>query len=66
MLRGRVGESFEGIVTGASAKGTWVRILRPPIEGKVVRGEKGLDIGDRVKVKLIGVDVEAGFIDFAR
>ncbi len=66
MLQHRVGERFDGIVTGASSKGTWVRIFRPPIEGKVVRGQKGLDIGDRVSVKLIDVDVERGFIDFAR
>jgi VacB/RNase II family 3'-5' exoribonuclease len=66
MLANRVGETFDGIVTGAKTKGTWVRIFRPPIEGKVVRGEKGLDIGDRVKVKLLGVDVDRGFIDFGR
>ncbi|HUP61770.1 MAG TPA: RNB domain-containing ribonuclease [Thermoanaerobaculia bacterium] len=66
MLANRVGDHFDGIVTGASAKGTWVRIFRPPIEGKLVRGEKGLDIGDRVKVKLVGVNIERGFIDFVR
>ena len=66
MLSNRIGESFDGIVTGASSKGTWVRIFRPPIEGKVVRGSEGLDIGDRVKVKLLGVSIEKGFIDFAR
>jgi len=66
MLAHRVGEHFDGIVTGASAKGTWVRIFHPPIEGKVVRGEAGLDIGDRTRVKLINVDIERGFIDFAR
>lgn len=66
LLSRRIGERFDGIVTGASTKGTWVRIFRPPIEGKVVKGEKGLDIGDRVRVKLLGVDVEAGHIDFAR
>jgi exoribonuclease-2 len=66
MLQGRVGESFDGIVTGASQKGTWVRIFHPPTEGKLVRGWDGLDIGDRVKVKLLGVDVDEGFIDFGR
>ncbi|HYC61223.1 MAG TPA: RNB domain-containing ribonuclease [Thermoanaerobaculia bacterium] len=66
MLRSRVGDRFDGIVTGASQKGTWVRIFRPPIEGKVVRGWDGLDIGDRVKVKLLDVDVDRGFIDFGR
>jgi VacB/RNase II family 3'-5' exoribonuclease len=66
MLSNRIGEHFDGVVTGAKAKGTWVRIFRPPIEGKLVRGSDGLDIGDRVKVKLLGVDPERGFIDFAR
>ncbi|HEX2121371.1 MAG TPA: RNB domain-containing ribonuclease [Thermoanaerobaculia bacterium] len=66
LLQNRVGDHFDGIVTGAAAKGTWVRIFQPPIEGKLVRGEAGLDIGDRVKVKLLGADIERGFIDFAR
>jgi VacB/RNase II family 3'-5' exoribonuclease len=66
MLRDRIGDRFDGIVTGASAKGTWVRVFHPPTEGKVVRGWDGMDIGDRVKVKLLGVDVERGFIDFGR
>jgi ribonuclease R len=66
MLESRVGDTFDGIVNGASSKGTWVRIFNPPIEGKVVRGAEGLDIGDRAKVKLLEVDVDRGFIDFAR
>jgi VacB/RNase II family 3'-5' exoribonuclease len=66
MLSNRVGERFDAIVTGAAAKGTWVRIFHPPIEGKLVHGREGLDIGDRVRVKLIGVDPEKGFIDFVR
>ncbi|HKO54450.1 MAG TPA: RNB domain-containing ribonuclease [Thermoanaerobaculia bacterium] len=66
LLSDRVGQKFDGIVTGASAKGTWVRIFRPPIEGKVVHGAHGLDIGDRVTVKLVSVDIDAGFIDFSR
>jgi exoribonuclease-2 len=66
MLQNRVGERFDAIVTGAAAKGTWVRIFRPPIEGKLVHGREGLDIGDRVRVKLVGVDPEKGFIDFVR
>jgi VacB/RNase II family 3'-5' exoribonuclease len=66
LLEGRIGEKFDGLVTGASVKGTWVRIFRPPVEGKVVRGSSGLDIGQRVRVKLLAADVENGFIDFAR
>ena len=66
LLARRVGEVFEGIVTGASSKGTWARVLRPPVEGRVVRGEARLDVGDRVRLKLLSTDVERGFIDFAR
>lgn len=65
-LAGRVGEQFQGVVTGASSKGTWVRVFDPPVEGKVVRGERGLDVGETVRVRLIGTDPERGYIDFAR
>jgi VacB/RNase II family 3'-5' exoribonuclease len=65
LLAARVGESFDGIVTGASDKGTWVRIAHPAAEGKIVRGFAGLDVGDRVRVKLEHVDSARGFIDFA-
>jgi exoribonuclease-2 len=66
LLSSRVGEHFDGVVTGASDKGTWVRINRPVAEGKIVRGFEGLDVGDRVKVKLVEVQPERGFIDFVR
>jgi exoribonuclease-2 len=66
LLESRVGERFDGIVTGASSKGTWVRIDHPAAEGRVVRGFKGLDVGDHVAVKLVDTDVERGFVDFAR
>jgi exoribonuclease-2 len=66
LLAGRRGQRFSGIVTGASPKGTWVRVFRPPVEGRVMRGQKGLDVGDRVEVELVDTDVEKGFIDFAR
>ena len=66
LLSGRIGQVFDGIVTGASRKGTWVRILKPPVEGRVAFGFNGLDVGDRIRVKLTGTDVERGFIDFAR
>ena len=66
LLSGRIGKRFDGIVTGASSKGTWVRVQHPTAEGKVVRGADGLDVGDRVAVKLVAADVERGFIDFAR
>ena len=66
LLSGREGESFDGVVTGASVKGTWARVFQPPVEGKIVRGSRGLEVGDRVTVRLLHTDIEAGFIDFAR
>ncbi len=66
LLSNQIGRQFDGIVTGASFKGTWVRILQPPIEGKLVRGFAGLQVGDRVHVQLVHTDVQQGFIDFAR
>jgi exoribonuclease-2 len=66
LLAPRIGERFDAIVTGVSDKGTWVRTLRPPVEGKVVKGVEGLDVGDQVSVQLLKTDVEQGFIDFAR
>ncbi len=66
VLESRKGERFDGIVTGAGVKGTWVRIFHPPVEGKLVHGAEGLDIGQKVRVKLIDTNVEKGFIDFVR
>ncbi len=66
LLEGRVGQRFDGIVTGASEKGTWVRILSPLVEGKLVHGDQGLEVGQKVRVKLIATDFERGFIDFVR
>jgi len=66
LLAPRIGERFDALVTGAAEKGTWVRVLRPAVEGRLVRGFQGVDVGDRVQVELVHVDVERGFIDFAR
>jgi exoribonuclease-2 len=66
LLRDRIGDRFAGIVTGASGKGTFVRITSPMLEGRVVAGQAGLDVGDAVAVRLVGVDAEQGFIDFER
>ena len=66
LLETRIGERFDAIVTGAGPKGTFVRITKPPAEGKLLRGAEGLDIGARVTVELVATDVERGFIDFAR
>jgi exoribonuclease-2 len=65
LLRSHIGETFDGVVTGASPKGTWVRITRPVVEGRIEKGEQGLDVGDRVRVRLISTEPEKGFIDFA-
>jgi exoribonuclease-2 len=66
LLEGRQGEMYDAIVTGASSKGTWVRVLQPPVEGRVVKGDAGVDVGDRIRVRLLSTDVERGFIDFSR
>jgi VacB/RNase II family 3'-5' exoribonuclease len=66
LLSNRTGARFDAIVTGASAKGTWVRILDPAVEGKLQKGFEGLDVGDRLKVELVRTDVERGYIDFVR
>jgi exoribonuclease-2 len=65
LVANRVGERFHAVITGASPKGTYLRTFAPHIEGRVVRGERGLDVGDRVLAQLVGVDVQRGFIDFA-
>ena len=66
LLADRIGQRFDALVTGASAKGTWVRINHPNVEGRVVRGFEGLDVGEKLRVELLGVDAERGHIDFAR
>ena len=66
LLTRRIGQQFDGIVTGASAKGTWVRVFDPPVEGRVERGHEGLDVGDKVRVRLVHTNPERGFIDFVR
>ncbi|BDI34433.1 ribonuclease II [Capsulimonas corticalis] len=66
LLHGRIGETFTAIVTGVKAQGTYVRLVAPPVEGRIMHGERGLDVGDRVHVRLTNVDPEQGFIDFER
>ena len=66
LLESRIDEEFDAMVTGASAKGTWARLLTIPAEGRVVRGFEGVDVGDRIPVQLIAVDVERGYIDFRK
>jgi exoribonuclease-2 len=66
LLESKIGQQFDAIVTGAADKGTWVRLLTFPVEGKVMQGFQSLDVGNRVRVQLLSVNVEMGFIDFKR
>ena len=65
-LSRRIGDTFDAIVTGAASKGTFVRLVNPPAEGRLVSGEQGLDVGDAVRVKLVATEPTRGFIDFVR
>jgi exoribonuclease-2 len=65
-MQRRIGEVFDAIVTGATDHGTFVRALQPRIEGLLVQGDQGLDVGDKLRVKLVRTDVQKGYIDFAR
>jgi exoribonuclease-2 len=66
LLQNSIGHQYDGIVTGVSDKGTWVRIFHPPVEGKVVAGMDGLDVGQHIRVQLVHTDVYRGFIDFKK
>jgi VacB/RNase II family 3'-5' exoribonuclease len=66
LLQKRIGQVFDAVVTGVTDKGTFARLLAPPAEGRVVRGERGLDVGDKVRLKLLDTDPVRGFIDFGR
>ena len=66
LLHTRIGEEFDAIITGASPKGTWARLLHLPVEGRLMDGNEGLDIGYKIRVKLVSTDVEKGFIDLKR
>jgi exoribonuclease II len=64
LLRNRIGELFDGLVTGASEKGTYARLITPPAEGRIIQGEKGLRVGQKVRLRLLKTDPYNGFIDF--
>lgn len=64
LLANRIGSQFDAIVTGVNRNGTFVRLLSPPAEGRVVRGEHGMDVGERVRVRLVATDTRKGHIDF--
>ena len=65
-LQPRIGEMFAAVVTGVTPKGVFVRVLGPPAEGLLVRGQQGVDVGDQLQVKLVSTDPRRGYIDFAR
>jgi VacB/RNase II family 3'-5' exoribonuclease len=65
-MSSRIGEVFDAIVTGVTPKGTFVRVLQPHLEGLLARGQQGVDVGDKIRAKLISTDVQRGYIDFAR
>ena len=65
-LQRRIGERFDAIVTGVTSHGTFVRTVQPHVEGLLAQGSSGLDVGDKLQVRLVGTDVERGYIDFAR
>lgn len=66
LLSSKINQEFDALVTGASPKGNWVRVLTPPVEGKLIQGFEHVDVGDRIRVKLVHTDVVKGFIDFIR
>lgn len=65
-LKRNIGQTFDAIVTGATDKGTFVRVMKPYVEGMLVSGHKGIDVGDRLRVKLVNTDPQRGYIDFAK
>lgn len=66
LFANRIGERFRAIVTGNKSSGTYVRVVDPPVEGRLMRGEKGVDVGDEIEVELLSTNVKRGFIDFGR
>jgi exoribonuclease-2 len=62
----RIGQRFRAIVTGKKPSGTFVRVVNPPVEGMLVRGGRGVDVGDEIDVELLSTNPKKGFIDFGR
>ena len=65
-MQKRIGETFDALVTGVTSNGTFVRAVQPQVEGLLAQGSQGLDVGDKLRVKLVRTDVQHGFIDFAK
>ena len=66
LFSNRIGQRFKAIVTGKKSTGTFVRVLNPPVEGMLVRGDSGVDVGDEIDVELLSTNPKRGFIDFGR
>ncbi|MCL4416836.1 MAG: RNB domain-containing ribonuclease [Actinobacteria bacterium] len=66
LLESRIGEQFDAIVTGSSETGVWVRLMHPPVEGKLENGFRDIKVGHKLRVQLVRTDVEHGYIDFRR
>jgi VacB/RNase II family 3'-5' exoribonuclease len=65
-MQSRIGQSFQAVVTGVTPSGVFVRVPEPPIEGMLIRGNQGVDVGDQIRVELVSTDAQRGYIDFAR
>ena len=65
-MHDRIGQQFAAVVTGVSPKGTFVRLLNPPVEGILCRGQEAVDVGDKLEVTLLSTDPERGYLDFGR
>ena len=65
-MSNRIGQTFDAIVTGVNAHGTFVRVLQPPVEGLLAQGQTAVDVGDKLHVRLLSTDVQRGYVDFAK
>jgi exoribonuclease-2 len=65
IMQSRIGETFDAIVTGVTSSGTFARILRPPVDGRIVQDERGLQVGEKIRVELLATNIHNGYIDFA-
>jgi len=66
LIQKRIGEVFDAIVTGVTPKGTFGRLITPPVDGRIMRGAQGLRVGEKIAVKLLDTDPQRGYIDFGR
>jgi exoribonuclease-2 len=64
LLAGKIGQVFDAIVTGASEKGNYARLIHPPVEGRIMHQMRGIHVGQKVRVRLVNLDPEQGYVDF--